>query len=219
LLNNTIIFGDSYSTFENYVPEGYAVYYSEKECPKTDVTKVFQTWWHQVVTEANLNLILNNSWSGSTICYTGYDNTDCSNSSSFIYRLQKLIDQGFFDKNNIDTVFVFGGTNDNYADAPIGTMKYENWENNDLYSVLPAICYFFKTLKDTIPKADIYCLINTELKPEISMGMQKACQVYGITDISFDSIDKKCGHPTIKGMQDIKNKVLNVIHKFPKIHV
>ena len=139
LLNNTIIFGDSYSTFENYVPEGYAEYYSEKECPKTDVTKVFQMWWHQVVTESNLNLILNNSWSGSTICYTGYDNTDCSNSSSFIYRLQKLIDQGFFDKNNIDTVFVFGGTNDNYADAPIGTMKYENWENNDLYSVMPAI--------------------------------------------------------------------------------
>ena len=92
-----------------------------------------------MVTESNLNLILNNSWSGSTICYTGYDNTDCSNSSSFIYRLQKLIDQGFFDKNNIDTVFVFGGTNDNYADAPIGTMKYENWENNDLYSVMPAI--------------------------------------------------------------------------------
>lgn len=211
--NNTIIFGDSYSTFENFVPDGYAVYYSEKECPNTDVTKVYQTWWYQVVAEADLNLILNDSWSGSTIGYTGYNNSDCSQSSSFIYRFNKLIEQGFFEENNIDTVFVFGGTNDNWADAPLGAMKYENWEHSDLYFVLPAICYFFKTLKDKLPQAHIYCLINTELKPEISEGMRKICQIYGITEVSFDTIDKNCGHPTIKGMQDIKNTVLRALHK------
>lgn len=54
-LNNTIIFGDSYSTFEKFVPDGYAVYYSGIERPETDVTKVYQTWWHQVITGANLN--------------------------------------------------------------------------------------------------------------------------------------------------------------------
>ena len=145
---NTIILGDSYSTFANYVPDGYEVYYFEEGRPETDVTKVSQTWWYQVVAEANLNLVLNNSWSGSTIGYTGYNNTDCSQSSSFIYRFNELIEQGFFDKNKVDTVFVFGGTNDSWSDAPLGTIKYENWENNDLYSVLPAICYFFKALKD-----------------------------------------------------------------------
>jgi len=31
--------------------------------------------------------------------------------------------------------------------------------------------------------------------------------------ISFDIIDKKYGHPTIKGMQDIKNAILNVLCK------
>ena len=124
-----------------------------------------------------------------------------------------LIERGFFDKNNIDTVFVFGGTNDSWADAPLGTMKFENWKNDDLYSVLPVICYFLKTLKDKLPKAHIYCLINTELKPEISAGMRIACQIYGITEISFATIDKNCGHPTIKGMQDIKNTVLNVLPK------
>lgn len=213
MFKNTIIFGDSYSTFENFVPDGYEVYYSEKGRPETDVTKVLQTWWHQVITEANLNLVLNNSWSGSTICYTGYHNSDCSQSSSFIYRLNVLIEQDFFSKNKVDTVFVFGGTNDSWADAPLGTIKYDNWGKNDLYSVLPAISYFLKTLKDKLPKADIYCLINTELKPEISDGMRKACQMYGITAISFDTIDKKCGHPTIKGMQDIKNTVLRVLSK------
>jgi len=78
---------------------------------------------------------------------------------------------------------------------------------------MPAICYFFKALRDELPKADIYCLINTELKPEISDGMKEVCQMYGITEISFENIDKKFGHPTIKGMQDIKKTVLNVLQK------
>lgn len=212
LSNNTIIFGDSYSTFEKFVPDGYEVYYSEKGRPETDVTKVDQTWWYQVVEEVNLNLVLNNSWSGSPICYTGYNNADCSKSSSFIYRLHELIEQGFFDKNHIDTVFVFGGTNDSWADVSLGTTKCENWEPDDLYFVLPAISYFFKTLKDQLPQAHIYCLINTELKPEISEEMKRVCQFYGITEILFDNIDKEYGHPTIKGMQDIKNAILNVLH-------
>ena len=70
-----------------------------------------------------------------------------------------------------------------------------------------------KTLKDKLPKAHSYCLINIELKPEISAGMKKACQIYDMTEISFDTIDKRCGHPTIKGMQDIKNDVLNALRK------
>ena len=84
--NNTLIFGDSYSTFKGYIPEGYEVYYSEEENSETDVRKVEETWWFQVFKEKNFNLMLNNSWSGSTIGYTGYDNEDCSGSSSFPYK-------------------------------------------------------------------------------------------------------------------------------------
>ena len=210
--NNVIIFGDSYSTFENFVPDGYAVYYSENESPETDVTKVEQTWWHQVVENAELNLILNNSWSGSTIGYTGYDNVDCSKSSSFIYRLKQLIENGFFLENKIDTVFVFGGTNDSWSNAPLGEIKYSDWEEKDLFSVLPAICYFLNLLKETLPQAKIYCLINTEIKPEIASCMETACKTYNITPVTFDKIDKKCGHPTIQGMKDIKDRVLNALN-------
>ena len=210
--NNIIIFGDSYSTFENFVPDGYAVYYSENERPETDVTKVEQTWWHQVVKNAALNLILNNSWSGSTIGYTGYDNVDCSKSSSFIYRLKQLIENGFFVENKIDTVFVFGGTNDSWSNAPLGEIKYSGWEEKDLFSVLPAVCYFLNLLKETLPQTKIYCLINTEIKPEIASCMENACEKYHITPITFNSIDKKCGHPTIQGMKNIKSSVLNALN-------
>ena len=210
--NNVIIFGDSYSTFKGFVPDGYAVYYSENERPETDVTKVEQTWWHQVVENAELNLILNNSWSGSTIGYTGYNNTDCSKSSSFIYRLKQLIENGFFAKNQIDTVFVFGGTNDSWSNAPLGEIKYSDWEEKDLFSVLPAICYFLNLLKETLPQTKIYCLINTKIKPEIASCMKNACKTYNITPVTFDKIDKKCGHPTIQGMKEIRDCVLNTLN-------
>ena len=214
MTNNAFIFGDSYSTFRGYIPEGYAVYYHEAEGQdNTDVRKVTETWWHQVVMEAGLNLVQNNSWSGSTICHTGYNNTDCSKTSSFIYRLRKLTEEGFFEENRIDTVFVFGGTNDNWADDPLGTLKYENFQEAELFSVLPGISYFFKTLKETLPQADIYCLINTELKPEITEGFLQVCDKFGITPVTFDYIDKNCGHPTVQGMKDIKNQVLATLQR------
>ena len=210
---NTLIFGDSYSTFKGYVPDGYAVYYSENERPETDVTRVEQTWWYQVAQEAGLKLVLNNSCSGSTIGYTGYNNTDCSKSSSFIYRLKQLIENGFFAKNQIDTVFVFGGTNDSWSNAPLGEAKYSDWDEKELFSVLPAICYFLNLLKETSPQTDIYCLINTDIKPEIASCMKNACKTYNITPVTFDRIDKKCGHPTIQGMKAIKDGVLDIIAK------
>ena len=211
--NNAIIFGDSYSTFENYIPAGYAIYYSEKGRPETDVTKVEQTWWHQVVEKAQLDLVLNNSWSGSTIGYTGYDNADCSKSSSFMYRLRHLIKNGFFDNNHIDTVIVFGGTNDSWSNAPLGEIKYSNWEETDLYFVLPAVCYFLNLIQQNLPQASIYCLINTEIKTEIASCMKDACAKYDIVPITFNTIDKKSDHPTIQGMTDIKKSVLNILNK------
>ena len=211
--NNTIILGDSYSTFKGYVPDGFAIYYAEDQRLESGVTQVSQTWWHQVVTEADLNLVLNNSWSGSTIGYTGYNNADCSKTSSFIYRLKQLIENGFFTENKIDTVFVFGGTNDSWSNAPLGEIKYSDWEEEDLFFVLPAICYFLNLIKVTLPKAKIYCLINTEIKPEIDSCLKNACEKYGITPVAFHKIDKINDHPTVQGMKDIKEQVLSVLRR------
>ena len=214
MARNAMIFGDSYSTFRGYIPEGYAVYYHEAEGQEnTDVRKVTETWWHQVISETGMNLVQNNSWSGSTVCHTGYNNTDCSNTSSFIYRLRKLTEEGFFQENRIDTVFVFGGTNDSWADDPLGTLKFDGIQESDLFCVLPGISYFLQTLKNILPQADIYCLINTELKPEIADGFLQVCGKVGITPVTFDYIDKNCGHPTVRGMKDIRNGVLAALDK------
>lgn len=211
-MKNAMIFGDSYSTFKGFVPSNYAIYYGEGEAPESGVTHVSHTWWYQVCEEGGLQLVLNNSFSGSTIGYTGYGNTDCSHSTSFIYRLKQLKEKGFFEENQIDTVFVFGGTNDSWSNAPLGEEKYGDWEEEELFSVLPAIGYFLNLLKETVPKATIYCLINTEIKREITDCMKQACARLNIVPVTFESIDKKDGHPTREGMKDIKESVLKAMN-------
>ena len=44
------VLGDSYSTFEGFIPKGYATWYSPTAPPETtDVNKVEQTWWWHVI--------------------------------------------------------------------------------------------------------------------------------------------------------------------------
>ena len=208
--NNVLILGDSYSTFGGYIPEKYEAYYSETS-EKSSLHNVADTWWHSLFAETNSNLIHNNSWSGSTICYTGYGNYDCSKTNSFIFRLNELAENGFFEKNEINTIFVFGGTNDNWANSPIGELQYENWQKEDLYKFSPAICYLLNRLKKLAPNAKIYWLINLYLKPEVVAVMQAACEHYKVDYIRFKSIEMEDGHPTVKGMQDIKNEILEYV--------
>ena len=213
-MKNTVIFGDSYSTFAGYIPEGKVTWYSDTPNPEqTDVCRVCETWWHQVAKEADLNVILNDSWSGSTICHTGYSGADCSETSSFVFRLDRLISGGFFKENAINVVFVFGGTNDSWADSPLGEVMFDSFTKEDLFSVLPAISYFFKTLRQQLPEAEIYCLTNTDIKEEIANGMATVCREYGARQIRFDHIHKTYGHPNVQGMIDIKNGVLKALKK------
>ena len=214
-MKNILIFGDSYSTYEGYIPDGYRTYYSAQgrtEGPAVTKMKVEETWWKQVVTLIGGKLLLNNSWSGSTIGYTGYDG-DCSKSSSFIYRFRKLKEENFFEKNVVDMVLVFGGTNDGWSEAPLGEMKLSEWEENDLYFVQPAICHFMSTLKKELPNAEIYFLINTELKLEIENCIKKAGVYYNVETIALKDIEKEYGHPNVAGMKTICKQVLSVIAK------
>ena len=205
-VNNFMIFGDSYSTYKGYIPAGYAVYYSDAECDNTDVRRVEETWWHRLLTDRQLHLVRNDSWSGSTLCNTGY-NGDCSRSSSFIYRMETLEKEGFFRDNQIDTVFIFGCTNDSWANSPLGEDKSEEITREDLYAVRPAIWYFLGRLREILPESNIIFLINTELKPQIGEAVKAASAYHGTDYIELTYIDKCCGHPTIQGMKDIEEQI------------
>ena len=212
-MKNIIVFGDSYSTFEGYVPAGYDVYYSNnvdhlESGPRK--MKVDETWWGRLIKKTGDNLLLNDSCSGSTVGYTGYDGADCSHSTSFIYRFRQLVRRGFFKETLVDTVFVFGGTNDYWSCAPLGEIKLSGWEEKDLYCVLPAFCCFMSELKAELPKTDIYFIINTEMREEIGECIELAGKHFGVRTVRLHDIDKLEGHPTVKGMSEICDQVLQV---------
>ena len=220
MLGKVFILGDSYSTFRGYIPEGYSHYYDEEspdyiklkpemELNDNDVRDVTQTWWYNLVKE-NGTLLRNCSWSGTTICNTGYEGKDNSE-ISFIARLKKLLQDGFFQENKVDTFFLFGGTNDSCANAPFGDKIYSDWSTADLYNVMPAFTYLINLITTNFPDTKIYCIINTELKTEITGFYKLVCEKNGVNVIELHDIEKVCGHPTVKGMAQIKEQVFDYI--------
>ena len=210
MINNLLILGDSYSTFYKNIPEGYSAYYYpymvDEKCP-VRMMSLEETWWRRFIDRTGANLVRNDSWSGTTIGYTGYNNSDCSNTHSFIYRYRRLCNEGFFKDNKIDTVIVFGGTNDSWANAPLGEAKLSDFSEEELYSVFPAINYLMSKLKSDLPEARIVFISNCDIKPEIRDCMKNSAEYYGVEFVSVSGIDKMHGHPTPKGMAQICEQV------------
>ncbi len=209
-LGNVFILGDSYSTFRGYIPEEYPAYYGQTVHEATDIRTVDQTWWYQLLEETDSKLAGNCSWSGSVICNTGYNERYCPQ-DSFIGRFNKFVDDGFFENNKIDTFFLFGGTNDSWANSPLGKIKWADWSEEDLKNALPAIVYMVDIITKKVSNAKLYCILNDELKPEIADCFRQVCHKYNAQCIELEGIDKMSGHPSIKGMKQIKDQVYSLV--------
>lgn len=199
------ILGDSYSTFQGYLqPDTNAIWYFDMPEPmNTDVRSVRETWWHQFIKKNGYRLCVNNSFSGSTICYSGYktggpDFSDYSD-RAFVTRLDKL--------GCPDIIFIFGGTNDSWAGSPIGEYKYSGWTKQDLYTFRPAMACMMERIIDHYPNVKIYFLLNDDLRPEIDESVMTICKHYGVDCIELVSIHKINGHPSVKGMKQICDQI------------
>ena len=166
------ILGDSYSTFQGMIPEGYAVYYPNNG---NDVKEVSQTWWDLYIKAKGYQLETNDSWSGSTICGTGYGRMDSSGNS------------------------------------PIGEYQYADWTKEDCKNFRPALACLLDMLQKRYPKAQIYSLLNSELREPINESMREICKHYNIQLSELHDIDKQNGHPSISGMKSICNQLLEAI--------
>lgn len=201
-IRTVAILGDSYSTFDGYIPEGNACWYFTTPQGENDVVSVEQTWWHQFCEDGGYELLMNESYSGSTICDTGYDGADYSD-RSFIYRMNLLVSGD----RTADLIIIFGGTNDSWANSPVGELKYGDWEPAEMYSCLPACCFMLDHLTTRAPESEIVFVINSELKDEITEGITEACAHYGVHSLLLKDIEKKWGHPSILGMSQINEQL------------
>lgn len=198
------VLGDSYSTFEGYITPATNEmwYFTNTMGGRTDVTDVRQTWWHQLITQKGWKLCVNNSYSGSTICFTGYNGDDYS-ARSFITRADNL--------GCPDIIFIFGSTNDSWANSPIGDFKYKDFKGIDLWSFRPALARLLDYMTARYIGTKIYFILNDGLKPEINESVKTICQHYDVDVITLEGIDKKSAHPSIRGMQQIAKQIENYV--------
>lgn len=198
------VIGDSYSTFQgSVIPDTNLCYYGVPDNGViTDVQKVADMWWHRFINEHGCKLEYNNSYSGSTICNTGYEKADFTD-RSFISRMANL--------GNPDIILIFGGTNDCWVNSPIGNYQYSNWKKENLYYFRPAFSYLLDYLSKHYPKSLIYNTINTDLSHEITDSMNEICRHYEISSIYLHDIEKQGGHPTLKGMKSISDQVWKTV--------
>lgn len=203
------IFGDSYSTFEGWLtPATNESWYFTADNPhrdkNNDVTKVEETWWWQVIDQMGWQLEKNNSYSGSTVGYFGYQQENYQ-PRSFNTRVADL--------GEPDVILSCCITNDSWTGEKVGQYKYANWTENDMWYFRPAMARLCSTIKQNYPMAKIYFILNTELKPEHAESMRVICRHYGLPLIELHDIDKQDGHPSVAGHKAFAEQVVEFLRK------
>lgn len=190
------VLGDSYSTFVGIIPSNYSSFYPND---RNDVTKIEQTWWSLYVKAKGYALEKNDSWGGTTICGTGYGGMN-SSYSNFISRVDSL--------GNPDIIFVFGGTNDAWANSPMGEYQYSDWTKSDCKYFRPALACLIDMLQKRYAQAEICFILNSELREPVNESMREVCKHYNVKLVELHDIEKQNGHPSINGMKSICDQLL-----------
>lgn len=209
VLGSFSILGDSYSTFQGYTtPDTNACWYPTDGTygDGNDVTTVNQTWWFMFKEQYALPLAVNNSYSGSTVCYDGYgDGTADGKATSFIQRSGSLGSPGL--------IFVFGGTNDAWVPAGLGEYKYENITESDLSYFRPALAYLFSKIKAAHSSAQILFVLNHAITDNFKESAKTICEHMGVPCIELKGIAMTGGHPNQSGMVTLKNQIMEFMDR------
>ena len=107
------VMGNSISTYEGYLPSGYAVYYATYRGYTANL-QVGDTWWMQLSRMTGMTFLTNSSWSGSRVATT----SDKSLISAFTSddRINSVGRAGI-----PDAIIIAGGTNDwSGGKSPLG---------------------------------------------------------------------------------------------------
>lgn len=143
------IMGDSFSSYVGTIPSGYTVYYTGSN---SGVSNVNEMWWKILSNYFTLDLLVNNSDSGS--CVTADIRTDRVEASS-VERTGGL-DDGV---NDPDIILIEMGTNDYSYNAPIGDYDGTTALNNDVTTFRSAYATMISRIQENYPNAIIVCLL------------------------------------------------------------
>ena len=208
-LGNIFVLGDSYSAHSDFIPSGHRFYYSPQSERENAHIEVEEMWWSRLAEITGSKIILAAGASGSAISYTGWQGDSAE--YSFIARFERFVKEGFFNKNEIDTFILFGGTNDHWIPSPLGEIKHGNITEEDKRFVLPAICYLLNRIKEVLPDARVLILENDAVTGPIIEAFDTEAARHGFEVIKLINIQKELGHPNREGMHEIAEQICEYI--------
>ena len=135
------VLGDSISSFQGYVPEGYAYHY-----PAGSVQAVGDMWWGKLAAETGMTLDVNNSYSGSPLCETGSLTERPRGASA-----ERMANLG----TSPDYIIVFMGTNDFNQEAAVGTYKIGDTFPDNINNFRNALAVAMNGIQANYPNAKL----------------------------------------------------------------
>lgn len=154
------VLGDSISTYQGYIPDGYASFYPDMG---NDIKDVTQTWWMQVLYNTGMRLAANGSYSASTVC--GDSQEEHSSAGCSDRRINDL--KGPYGITP-DIILVYMGANDFFRGMELGKFDGVPTGRGEKYYVNFSEAYelMIQKLLRTYPTSRIYCMTLTEANSE-----------------------------------------------------
>lgn len=215
------ILGDSVSTLDGYNPPDYAVFYDWPHKCQAQVFTPEDTWWGQVIRALGGQLLVNDSFSGSTVCKLPQyeiESYGCSDARTGGLGIGNLLP---------DVVMILLGIND----WGRGTRIDPDYGVRGLSVFSVAYEAMLEKIRRNYPEAEIWCLMLPKSyrrqAPELvipdrpggrhiadycdaikACGEKFGCRVIDIyhPEAPYDTIDGY--HPNADGMKTIANAVL-----------
>ena len=103
------VIGDSISTYEDFNPSGYAVFYDSQMQKKNNMNSVQDTWWTKVNQSLHAYICVNNSFSGSTVTGSGFPAASSESRTGALHKTNCMP----------DIILVYIGFNDFAQGVPI----------------------------------------------------------------------------------------------------
>lgn len=150
------ILGDSISTYQGWIPEGYACFYPD---PDNDIKDVTQTWWMQVIQNTGMQLLVNGSWSASAVCGDSRAENSSAGCSS-----RRIVDLMGNTGMVPDVILVYMGANDFFNSIPLGTFSGTAVQRTDHYiwDFTEGYELMLQKLQAVYPTSRIYCMTLIE---------------------------------------------------------
>ena len=199
------ILGDSMSTYQTIVPDGYSCFYPY---PTADVNNYNDTWWMQVANRFGMKLLMNNSFSGTCVS-TGTGNY----STTLDSRLANLMKNG----EKPDVIIIFMGANDcgsQYVQLSTFKSSYKV-----MLEKIQALCPEAEIICLTLPKAKMYTDANRADYSKVIMdtAAEYNCKVINLENSwdpnNFDNLLCDSIHPKKAGMDKIFETIYYSLRK------